>query len=128
MTARGGGQALYGQGQADGGYVVDMAGLDEVRCVPEDRLLVAGAGALWRDVVRTSLAAGLAPPVLPDHLGGSVGGVLSTGGFGGSSHRFGLVADWVRELEVVTGNGERLVCSQQEHPDLFRAVLAGLGR
>ncbi|MCI3274069.1 FAD-binding protein [Streptomyces cylindrosporus] len=128
VTARGGGQAVYGQGQADGGYVVDMTGLDEVRCVPEDRLLVAGAGALWSDVVRASLAAGLAPPVVPDHLGASVGGVLSTGGFGGSSHRFGLVADWVRELEVVTGTGERLVCSQQEHPDLFRAVPAGLGQ
>ncbi|MFJ2239187.1 FAD-binding protein [Streptomyces sp. NPDC087859] len=128
VTARGCGHAPYGQGQAHGGYVVDMGGLDEVRCVPGDRTLVAGAGATWGEVVRAALAEGLAPPVLPDHLGASVGGVLSTGGFGGSSHRRGLVADWVRELEVVTGAGERLVCSPERHPDLFGAVLAGLGQ
>ncbi|MFI6013145.1 FAD-binding protein [Streptomyces sp. NPDC051243] len=128
VSARGGGQALYGQGQAHGGYVVDMTGLDDVRCEPAERILTAGAGALWRDVVRASLAEGLAPPVLPDHLGGSVGGVLSTGGFGSSSHRYGLVADWVREVEVVTGTGELLACSPDLRPDLFHAVLAGLGQ
>ncbi|KMS77148.1 FAD-binding protein [Streptomyces viridochromogenes] len=128
VSARGAGQALYGQGQAHGGYVVDMAALADVRCVPGERTLTAGAGALWRDVVRAALAEGLTPPVLPDHLGGSVGGLLSTGGFGGSSHRYGLVADWVRELEVVTGTGERLVCAPDRRPDLFHAVLAGLGQ
>lgn len=128
VAARGCGHAPYGQGQAHGGYVVDMGGLDEVRCVPGDRTLVAGAGATWGEVVRAALAEGLVPPVLPDHLGASVGGVLSTGGFGGSSHRRGLVADWVQELEVVTGAGERVVCSPERHPDLFGAVLAGLGQ
>jgi FAD/FMN-containing dehydrogenase len=128
VSARGGGQALYGQGQAHGGYVVDMSALNEVRCASAERTLTAGAGASWRDVVRAALAEGLTPPVLPDHLGGSVGGVLSTGGFGGSSHRHGLVADQVRELEVVTGNGEHLTCSPDRRADLFRAVLAGLGQ
>jgi cytokinin dehydrogenase len=128
VCARGGGQALYGQGQAHGGYVVDMTALDEVRCVPAGRTLTVGAGALWRDVVRAALAKGLTPPVLPDHLGSSVGGVLSTGGLGGSSHRYGLVADWVRALDVVTGTGERLTCSPDRRPDLFHAVLAGLGQ
>ncbi|MFF7162129.1 FAD-binding protein [Streptomyces sp. NPDC008086] len=128
VSARGAGQALYGQGQAHGGYVVDMSALDDVRCAAGERTLSAGAGALWRDVVRAALAAGLTPPVLPDHLGGSVGGLLSTGGFGGSSHRRGLVADWVRELEVVTGTGERLVCAADRRADLFHAVLAGLGQ
>jgi FAD/FMN-containing dehydrogenase len=66
VSARGGGQALYGQGQADGGYVVDMTALNEVRCLPGERTLVADAGALWRDVVRAALAEGLAPAVSPD--------------------------------------------------------------
>lgn len=128
VSARGGGQALYGQGQAHGGYVVDMTALDEVRCAPAERTLTAGAGAPWREVVRAALAEGLTPPVLPDHLGSSVGGVLSTGGFGGSSHRYGLVADQVRELAVVTGSGEHLTCTPDRRADLFHAVLAGLGQ
>ncbi|WP_060894318.1 FAD-binding protein [Streptomyces europaeiscabiei] len=128
VSARGGGYALYGQGQVDGGCVVDMGGLNEVRCLPEERVLVAGAGALWSDVVRVALTEGLTPPVLPDHLGGSVGGVLTTGGFGGSSHRYGLVADQVCELDVVTGTGEAVTCSRDRNRDLFSAVLAGLGQ
>jgi FAD/FMN-containing dehydrogenase len=128
VSARGGGYALYGQGQVDGGCVVDMGALSEVRCVPGERVLIAGAGALWSDVVRAALAEGLTPPVLPDHLGGSVGGVLTTGGFGGSSHRYGLVADQVRELDVVTGAGEAVTCSRERNRDLFHAVLAGLGQ
>ncbi|WP_216587693.1 FAD-binding protein [Streptomyces brasiliscabiei] len=128
VAARGGGYALYGQGQVDGGCVVDMGALDEVRCLPEEGVLVAGAGARWSEVVRVALAEGLTPPVLPGHLGGSVGGVVTTGGFGGSSHRHGLVADQVRELEVVTGAGEALTCSRDRHRDLFQAVLAGLGQ
>ncbi len=128
VSARGGGYALYGQGQVDGGCVIDMGALNEVRCLPGERVLVAGAGALWSDVVRAALAEGLTPPVLPDHLGGSVGGVLTTGGFGGSSHRYGLVADQVRELDVVTGTGEAVTCSHDRNRGLFHAVLAGLGQ
>ncbi|WP_405775139.1 FAD-binding protein [Streptomyces sp. NBC_01538] len=128
VTARGGGYSVYGQSQAEGGYVVDLGALDEVRCAPTARTLTAGAGARWSEVVRAALAQGLTPPVLPDHLGGSVGGLLSTGGLGGSSHRYGLVADHVRELDVVTGAGELVTCSRERHPDLFDAVLAGLGQ
>lgn len=128
VAARGGGHAPYGQGQASGGYVVDMRALSEVRCTPGDRTLSAGAGAPWSEVLRAALAEGLAPPVVPDHLGASVGGVLSTGGFGATSHRHGLVADAVTELEVVTGAGALVTCSGQRDPELFHAVLAGLGQ
>lgn len=128
VSARGAGHAVYGQGQAHGGYVVDMRALNEVRRVPGQRLLVAGAGALWSEVVRVALAEGLTPPVVPDHLGTSVGGVLSTGGFGAASHRHGLVADTVEELVVVTGTGAERTCSRRHDPDLFDAVLAGLGQ
>ncbi|WP_369031060.1 FAD-binding protein [Streptomyces adonidis] len=128
VSARGGGYSVYGQGQAEGGYVVDLSALNEVRCTPAARTVTAGAGARWSEVVRAALAEGLTPPVLPDHLGGSVGGLLSTGGLGGSSHRHGLVADHVRELAVVTGAGEEVTCSRERHRDLFDAVLAGLGQ
>ncbi|MET7700092.1 FAD-binding protein [Streptomyces sp. NPDC005485] len=128
VSARGGGYSLYGQGQADGGFVLDMGALNRVDCAPGERTLVAEAGALWRDVVRAALTEGLTPPVLTDHLGSSVGGVLSTGGIGTSSHHHGLVSDAVASLDVVTGTGELVTCSPDLHPGLFDAVLAGLGQ
>ncbi|MEU9410196.1 FAD-binding protein [Streptomyces sp. NPDC048281] len=127
VAARAGGHSMYGQGQARDGIVLDLGGLSAVGPVAGDRVEVQ-AGALWRDVLAATLPYGLAPPVLTDYLGAGVGGVLSVGGLGGASHRHGLVADSVLELEVVTGAGEHLVCSPDRHDGLFHAVLAGLGQ
>ncbi|WP_308310628.1 FAD-binding protein [Streptomyces sp. GbtcB6] len=127
VAARAGGHSMYGQGQARGGFVLDLRELSAVGPVAGDRVEVR-AGALWRDVLAATLPYGLAPPVLTDYLGAGVGGVLSVGGLGGASHRHGLVADSVLELEVVTGAGEHLVCSPEHHGALFHAVLAGLGQ
>ncbi|MEV5953291.1 FAD-binding protein [Streptomyces sp. NPDC051987] len=127
VAARSGGHSMYGQGQARDGIVLDLRELAAVGPVTGDRV-EAGAGALWRDVLAATLPYGLAPPVLTDYLGAGVGGVLSVGGLGGASHRHGLVADSVLELEVVTGAGEHLICSPERHGALFHAVLAGLGQ
>ncbi|WP_293990658.1 FAD-binding protein [Streptomyces sp.] len=127
VAARAGGHSMYGQGQAPGGIVLDLRELGAVGPVSGDRVEVQ-AGALWRDVLAATLPYGLTPPVLTDYLGAGVGGVLSVGGLGGASHRHGLVADSVLELEVVTGAGEHLVCSPERHGALFHAVLAGLGQ
>ncbi|MFF4113094.1 FAD-binding protein [Streptomyces sp. NPDC001714] len=127
VAARAGGHSMYGQGQAGGGIVLDLGDLSAVGPVTGERVEVQ-AGALWRDVLAATLPYGLAPPVLTDYLGAGVGGVLTVGGLGGASHRHGLVADSVLELEVVTGAGEHLVCSPEQHGALFHAVLAGLGQ
>ncbi|MFD3585459.1 FAD-binding protein [Streptomyces sp. NPDC058683] len=127
VAARAGGHSLYGQGQAPDGIVLDLSELSAVGPVARDRVAVR-AGALWRDVLAATLPHGLTPPVLTDYLGAGVGGVLSAGGLGGASHRHGLVADSVLELEVVTGAGEHLVCSPEHHGALFHTVLAGLGQ
>ncbi|MER6090255.1 FAD-binding protein [Streptomyces bluensis] len=127
VAVRGGGHSVYGQGQAAGGFVIDMTSMGSVLTVSEDRVVVE-AGALWADVVRATLRRGLTPPVLTDHLSTSVGGVLCAGGLGSASHRHGLVADSVLALDVVTGTGELVTCTPEREPELFRAVLAGLGQ
>ena len=58
----------------------------------------------------------------------SVGGTLSVGGVGGASPHYGAQVDNVLELEVITGAGQRVVCSPTQSPGLFHAVLAGLGQ
>ncbi|MFJ2115931.1 MULTISPECIES: FAD-binding protein [unclassified Streptomyces] len=127
VAVRGGAHSLFGQGQAPGGLVIDMAEMNEVLTVTGTHAAVQ-AGALWRDVMDAVIPHGLTPPVLTDYLGASVGGVLCTGGIGGASHRSGLVADSVQELEVVTATGEHVTCSPERDPALFHAVLAGLGQ
>ncbi len=127
IAARGCGHSVFGRSQADDGIVVDMRGLRAVHDVRDDRVVV-GAGASWHEVVAATLPLGLTPPVLPDHLGPSVGGTLAVGGVGAGTARFGLVTDNVLEIDVVTGAGETVTCSPTASPDLFDAVRAGLGK
>jgi cytokinin dehydrogenase len=86
------------------------------------------SGARWSAVLQATLPVGLTPPVLTDYLELSVGGTLSVGGVGGASQHYGAQVDNVAELEVVTGAGQLMTCSRTVAPDLFRAVLAGLGQ
>ena len=123
---RGQGHATFGQAQVKGGLVIEMATLDNVS-VAADTVTVE-AGARWSSLLNATLPNQLTPPVLTDYLELSVGGTLSAGGVGGASPHYGAQVDNVLELEVVTGAGERVVCSPAQLPGLFYAVLAGLGQ
>jgi cytokinin dehydrogenase len=125
-AARGQGHATYGQAQVAGGLVIEMGTLDAV--APAGDLVAVQAGARWSAVLAATLPLGLTPPVLTDYLELSVGGTLSVGGVGGASQHYGAQVDNVVELEVVTGAGQRVVCSPSRAADLFHAVLAGLGQ
>ena len=49
-------------------------------------------------------------------------GSMASGGHGPVSSRFGLAADQVVEMEVVTATGELLTINQESSPDLFWAM------
>jgi hypothetical protein len=139
VAARGNGHSVAGQATAEGGLVLDMRALALSRR-PQMQLVgcpggggpcfadVPG-GALWEEVLHWGVKThGLAPASWTDYLRLTVGGTLSNGGVSGQSFRYGPQVSNVAELEVVTGNGECRVCSPSSHPDLFFAVLGGLGQ
>ncbi|SFO50729.1 FAD-binding protein [Amycolatopsis rubida] len=127
VTPRGQGHTGMGQAQSASGIVLDLSGLGTVHDISDDRVVV-DAGATWAELLAATLRHGLTPRVLTDYLGLSVGGTLSVGGIGGTSHRYGAQTDNVLSLDVVTGDGVLRTCSPTEAPDLFAAVLAGFGR
>ncbi|CAM0903740.1 unnamed protein product [Alopecurus aequalis] len=141
VAARGVGHSLQGQAQARGGIVV------ETRSLPRTVVVVVadgdgggeatgtarayadvGAGALWVEVLEECLKAGLAPRSWTDYLYLTVGGTLSNAGISGQTFKHGPQITNVLQLQVVTGNGEVVTCSPTESPDLFFAVLGGLGQ
>ncbi|GGQ19820.1 hypothetical protein BKA00_000946 [Actinomadura coerulea] len=122
---RGLGHSTYGQ-SLTAGVSLDLGGLAGVREVGPDRA-VAGAGTSWRAVLAATLPLGLTPPVLTDHLDVTVGGTISAGGIGGTSHRHGVQAENVLALEAVV-DGELVTCSPDVRPDVFDTVRGGLGR
>jgi FAD/FMN-containing dehydrogenase len=121
LVPRGSGHSVYGQAQSDGGIVCDLTRLDAVAV--ESASARAGAGARWSTVLDAALARGLTPPVLPDYLELSIGGTLSVGGIGGTSHQYGPIVDHVRGLELVTADGEIQACSPERDRDRFYGVL-----
>ncbi|CAM5361649.1 FAD-binding protein [Streptomyces aurantiogriseus] len=129
VAPRGQGHSPFGQAQVQGGLVIETATLAEIGPLgPDSTTVTVGAGAKWSDVAKATTAHGLTPPVFTDYLELSVGGTLSVGGLGGQAHRHGAQVDNVTELRVVTGAGQLVRCSPSRRPDLFHAVLAGLGQ
>jgi cytokinin dehydrogenase len=126
VAGRGQAHTPYGQSQALAGVVINTSTLDTIHMIGPDRAIV-DAGVLWRDLLLETTAQGLTPPVLTDYTALSIGGTLSVGGVGGTSHQYGAQVDNVIELEVVTGKGQIVTCSPCQNADLFDAALAGLG-
>jgi FAD/FMN-containing dehydrogenase len=120
--------SLHGQSLVDrGGIAVDAKALATIHRI-EDGFAEVDAGVRWSSLVRAAVETGQMPPVVNDFPYLSVGGTLSIGGMGATSHRYGSQADNVEELQVVTGRGDLVTCSRTRDRELFDAVLAGAGQ
>ncbi|HEX8721872.1 MAG TPA: FAD-binding protein [Pyrinomonadaceae bacterium] len=126
VAGRGKGHTAFGQSQAAAGVVIDVSTLNQIHAVGPDAAVV-DAGVVWRDLLLTTVPLGLTPPVLTDYTRLTVGGTLSVGGVSGRSYVHGAQVDNVLELQVVTGEGELVTCSESSNRGLFEAALAGLG-
>ena len=127
LAIRGGGHSQGGQSLTDCGIVLDTTCLDRIR--PAGRgLMRAQGGVRWGAIVDTLRGTRQLPCVLPDFGALTVGGTLSVGGLGTTSHRYGAQVGQVEQLEVVTGTGERVRCSATRNAGLFDAVRSGQGQ
>jgi FAD/FMN-containing dehydrogenase len=127
VATRGQGHSTAGQSQVQGGLVIDSSTLNAINEIGNGYVNVQ-AGLTWKNLLKTLVPLGLHPPVLTGLVGLSIGGTLSMGGIGPASFRNGAIVDNVLEIEVITGAGEPLTCSPQVHPELFQAVIGGVGQ
>ncbi|CAN8280583.1 unnamed protein product [Cochlearia groenlandica] len=133
VAARGRGHSLQGQAQTRDGIVIHMESLQSQKLqvhsvgTPTPYVDVSG-GELWINILHETLKYGLAPKSWTDYLHLTVGGTLSNAGISGQAFRHGPQISNVHHLEVVTGKGEILNCSERQNSDLFHGVLGGLGQ
>ncbi|GKV03683.1 hypothetical protein SLEP1_g15948 [Rubroshorea leprosula] len=133
VAARGNGHSINGQAMADGGLVIDMRSTKEnhfkLLTINGSPYIDVSGGALWEDVLKRCVSEfGLAPRSWTDYLNLTVGGTLSNAGISGQTFRYGPQTSNVTELEVVTGKGDIITCSETENSELFFGVLGGLGQ
>lgn len=126
LAIRGGGHSGPGFGTVDDGVVIDFSGMRGVRVDPKARSARAEPGVTWGDMNAATHAFGLATP----------GGIISTtgiagltlgGGVGYLTRGYGLSADNLISVDVVTAGGEMLTASEEENADLFWALRGGGG-
>jgi hypothetical protein len=131
VSLRGQGHSMEGQSLVRDGMMIVTESLrlpGEVRISADRGSATVGSGSRWVNVVEVLARHGLRMPVLPDFLGMTVGGTLSAAGIGKGSHEFGTQLDLVIGLVVALGTGEIMECGRDNHCELFRAILGGMGQ
>ena len=104
--------------------LVHTGRLTECVVDPENRTARIGAGLIWQDVIDAAAPHGLAP------LAGSspavgVAGFLTGAGIGPMVRTYGLSSDHVRSFDIVTGSGELIHVTPDEHAELFWGLRGG---
>jgi decaprenylphospho-beta-D-ribofuranose 2-oxidase len=124
VLPRGLGRAYGDAAQNAGGLVLDMSGLSSPLSIGPTGLARAGAATSIDDLIRTGLAQGWFVPVTPGTRMVSIGGAVAADIHGKNHHRDGSFMSHVRELCLVTPEGEHRLT---EDDDLFWATAGGMG-
>jgi FAD/FMN-containing dehydrogenase len=126
ISVRGGGHNVAGKAVTDGGLMIDLSLMRGVDVDPARRRARAQGGATWNEYNRATGVYGQA----------TTGGVISTtgvagltlgGGIGWLMGKYGLAIDHVRQVEVVTADGQAHLVNDDEEAELFWALRGGGG-
>ena len=126
VAAQGPGHHPAPLGSLAGTILVKTAAMRRVTVDPEAKTARAEAGAVWGDVVEAAAPHGLAA-LAGSAPGVGVAGYTVGGGISWLSRAYGLAANNVEAIEVVTADGRIVRADACTEPDLFWALRGGGG-
>jgi FAD/FMN-containing dehydrogenase len=126
VSVRGGGHNVAGRAVVDGALMIDLEPMKGIYVDRDAQRLRAQGGVLWGELNREAALHGLAV------TGGAVSttgiaGLTLGGGLGWLMSKYGLAADNLTAVELVTADGRVLDVTEESDPDLFWALRGGGG-
>jgi len=126
LAVRGGGHSVAGYSTIEGGLLLDLGPMKEVRVDPAARRVRAQAGLTWGELDRATQAFGLATTGGRVSSTGIAGFILGSGS-GWLERLHGLACDNLLSAEVVSAEGRLLTASATENAELFWGLKGGGG-
>jgi FAD/FMN-containing dehydrogenase len=113
VAVRGGGHNVAGRATIDGGVMIDLAPMKEIRVDPENRTVRAQGGVTWAELNREMQRYGLAV------TGGvvsstGIAGLTLGGGLGWLMGKHGLALDNLLSVELLGAEGQTIRTSKDE--------------
>jgi FAD/FMN-containing dehydrogenase len=126
VSVRGGGHNAAGRAVTDGGVMIDLAEMKAISVDPARATATVQGGVTWTELNDAAGAHGLAVTGGAVSTTGVAGYTLG-GGLGWLMAKYGLAADNLLAVELVTAEGDVLRVDGTSHPDLFWALRGGGG-
>jgi FAD/FMN-containing dehydrogenase len=126
VAVRGGGHSVAGHSVCEGGIMIDLSRMKNVRVYPTKRTARAEGGAKWGDFDRETQAFGLSSTGGTNSDTG-IAGLTLGGGLGWLAGKYGLACDNLLSADVVTADGSFLTASAYKNQDLFWGLRGGSG-
>ena len=121
-----GGHSASGKSTCNGGMLIDLSPLRNIRVDPMARTVRVAGGSLLGEMDHDTMEYGLVTTAgTVSHTG--IAGLTLGGGFGRVGRRFGLAVDNLLEVDIISADGELHRANKDENPDLFWAVRGGGG-
>lgn len=128
LLARGAGRS-YGDAAltADGRTVITDRLNRMLSFDPDTGVLRAEAGVRLREILKTFVPRGWFLPVTPGTKEVTLGGAVAFDVHGKNHHRDGGISNFVREISLLTADGEIRRCGPDTNESLFWATVSGAG-
>jgi FAD/FMN-containing dehydrogenase len=126
ISIRGAGHNIAGNAVCEGGIMIDLSTMTNVRVDAAKRRAYVEPGATLANFDEAVQQNGLATPVGINSTTG-ISGLTLGGGFGWLTRKYGMTVDNLVSADVITADGKKIQASETENANLFWAVRGGGG-